>query len=238
MHLAAQARRWSKRCACGRYKETATEHWDQFQHRKCFPLNTHGHLPQTNTRMCTHTRLITLCHGSADVSEASFQMHRAPQCHAECPGCLFTSARGGKRSPHFLLFSTAGLGSPASILGKQEVWGQKRCSQVEQETAILGHANPCPPGRGQRGQSEPPLTCVQLLVGPGSQTLQGGSLARDIEPDRSMTPGSNESKQTALPLLREGQLALAKHSGTKYFNTHQRSKEKHSNYQNRNNSTE
>lgn len=194
------------------------------------------------TRVCahthSHTRLITLCHGSADVSEASFQMHRAPQCHAECPGCLFTSARGGKRSPHFLLFSTAGLGSPASILGKQEVWGQKRCSQVEQETAILGHANPCPPGRGQRGQSEPPLTCVQLLVGPGSQTLQGGSLARDIEPDRSMTPGSNESKQTALPLLRERQLALAKHSGTKYFNTHQRSKEKHSNYQNRNNSTE
>ena len=30
-----------------------------------------------------------------------------------------------------------GPGGLASILGRQEAWGQKRCPQVEQETALL-----------------------------------------------------------------------------------------------------
>lgn len=47
-----------------------------------------------------------------------------------------------------------------------------------------------------------------------------------------MTPGN-----TAHPPLGESQLFLAKHSGTKYLSTPQRSK-KHSNYPTRNNSTE
>lgn len=119
--------------------------------------------------------------------------------------------------------------------GSRKSGDKKRCSQVEQETASLGQADSCPRGTGQRDCSEPPAhLCSAPGGGPGGPDSPRVGTASQMEACRqaAVTPGN-----TTLPPPREGQLFLAKHSGTEYFNTHQRSK-KHSNDQNRNNPTE
>lgn len=54
-------------------------------------------------------------------------------------------------------------------------WSRKQLS-LAMQTLVLGEEVSV---TGQR----PLLTCVQLLVGPGGQTLQVGSLTSDIQPD-------------------------------------------------------
>lgn len=117
-----------------------------------------GHRDSTHRHARVHTRGSSpFGYGSADVSKASL-----PMCTASLGaplnslGALSSEPGVGKRHSHFLPFSTPGLGGLAPILGKQEVWGQKPCSQVEQETASPGHTDSCPPGTGQRDCSEPP----------------------------------------------------------------------------------
>lgn len=112
---------------------------------------------------------------------------------------------------------TSSLSLPlASILGKQEVWGLKWCSQVEQETAILGHTDPCAQGRSQHDWSEPP---AHLCSAPGGVRWPNPPMG--LPNQRHSAKVKHDSRQqwprTALffPSLMEGQLALAKHSGTK-----------------------
>ena len=83
-----------------------------------------------------HTRARTL--RRAPMVSAQLQPHTAPlDAPLNTLGALSPAPGAGKRHCHFLLFSPTGLGSLASILGKQEAGGQQRCSQVEQETARL-----------------------------------------------------------------------------------------------------
>lgn len=69
------------------------------------------------------------------------------------------------------------------------------------------------------------LTCVQLLGGQGPAPPRG-TLAGGIQPDGSMTLGRKDPGQHCPSLLRDGQVSLAKLSGTKYLNIHQRRKQK------------
>lgn len=117
-----------------------------------------GHRDSTHTHARVHTRGSSpFGYGSADVSKASFPMSTASLgAPLNSLGALSSEPGVGKRHSHFLPFSTRGLGGLAPILGKQEVWGQKPGSQVEQETASPGRTDSCPQGTGQSDCSEPP----------------------------------------------------------------------------------
>lgn len=150
---------WRNKCfACGRRKEWLPN--AEFQHNQNFSTkNVYSVVPfaATDTKIspvctCPHTHspahhpLTGLCW---------YQPRFLSNAHG-LPWCLVTRARSREETLSLPPFLYHGAGQPGFILGKQEDWGQKRCSQVESGNSHPGRADPCPRGRGQQDQSEPP----------------------------------------------------------------------------------